>query len=49
VRTGGGRVMAEGDAAGDDDPADYALDAADMSDEVDSPIRLPGVGTQIAA
>jgi hypothetical protein len=53
VRSGGGKVLAEGEGAGEGDEADEALDALD-ADEVhgaadDAAIRLPGAGTQIAA
>jgi len=48
VRTGGGKALVEGEAAGEE--AEEAFDPVEIADEVDdTPIRLPEAGTQIAA
>ncbi|HEY8250607.1 MAG TPA: hypothetical protein VIG70_08375 [Burkholderiales bacterium] len=48
VRSGGGKALVDGEAAGEE--VEEAADRVELADEVDdSPIRLPGTGTQIAA
>jgi hypothetical protein len=46
VRAGGGKALVEGEEAAEE----AAEEALEIPDEVDdSPVRLPGAGTQIAA
>jgi len=48
VRSGGGKALIDGEAAGEE--VEEAAGQVELADEVDdSPVRLPGTGTQIAA
>jgi len=48
VRSGGGKALIDGEAAGEE--VEEAAGQVELVDEVDdSPVRLPGTGTQIAA